>query len=106
MNEVLFNILLGIISIIITILTGIVIPLIKEKIGNEKFSKYEGWAVQAVQAAEMLFKDKGMGKTKKEYVVNFLNEMFNKNRVVIAPEQIEILVESAVKQMKLDEEKK
>jgi hypothetical protein len=44
-----------------------------------------------------------MGETKKEYVVNFLNEMFNKNKVIIAKEQIEILIESAVHSMKSNE---
>ena len=53
----------------------------------------------------MLFKEQGMGGTKKEYVVNFLNEMFNKNKTVITSEQIEVLVESAVKELKLSENK-
>lgn len=103
MNEALFEVILGIISLTGIVLTGIVIPLIKEKIGNEKLAKYEEWATLAVQSAEMLFNEKGMGKTKKEYVVGFLNEMFNKNKVVITEKQIEILVEAAVKSMKLEE---
>ena len=103
MDEILFKIILGVFSLIMTILTSVLIPFIKEKIGNEKLAKYEEWATLAVHSAEMLFSEKGKGETKKEYVVNFLNKIFNKNKVVITPEQIEILVESAVKQMKLDE---
>lgn len=103
MNNTLFEIILGIVSIVITILTGILIPFIKEKIGNEKLAKYEYWVSTAVQSAEMIFNEKGMGETKKEYVVNFLNKLFNQNKVVITADQIEILVESAVKQMKLNE---
>lgn len=103
MNENWFNLILAIIPVLSAIVTGFIIPLIKEKIGSEKLIKYEEWATQAVQAAEMLFNGKGMGETKKEYVVDFLNEMFNKNKTVITPNQIEVLVESAVKQMKLDE---
>ena len=103
MNEYIFEIILGVIGIIGTILTGIIIPYIKEKIGNEKLAKYEAWATLAVQSAEMLFVGQGMGESKKEYVVNFLNKMFNKNKVVITPEQIEILVEAAVKTMKMNE---
>lgn len=105
MNETLFQIILGVISILGTILTSIIVPYIKEKIGNEKLTKYEYWASMAVECAEMIFNEQGMGETKKEYVVNFLNQMFNKNKVVITEEQIEILVESAVKQMKLNEDK-
>lgn len=105
MNEVLFEIILGLISILATIVTGIVIPYIREKIGNEKLAKYKEWASLAVKCAEMIFVEKGMGENKKEYVVNILNDMFNKNKVVITPEQIEILIESAVKEMKLSENK-
>lgn len=105
MNEILFRAILALFSILCTILTGVVIPYIKEKIGNEKLTKYEEWSTLAVQCAEMVFREQGMGADKKEYVVNFLNEMFNKNKIVITEEQLNILIESAVKQMKLDEVK-
>lgn len=103
MNEYVFEIILGIISIIGAILTGIVVPYIKEKIGNEKLKKYETWAAYAVRSAEMIFSGQGMGEDKKKYVVDFLNNMFNKNKVVITPEQIEVLLEAAVKNMKIEE---
>lgn len=104
MDEKLFQIILMLISILGTIITGFLIPFIKEKIGAEKLAKYEYWANLAVQAAEMLWTESGRGADKKQYVVNFLNEMFNKNKVVITEQQIEILVESAVKQMKMVED--
>jgi LL-H family phage holin len=103
MDENLFKILLGVISILLTVLTGIIVPYIKEKIGNEKLAKYEYWVDFAVRAAEMIFAEQGMGETKKEYVVAFLNEMFNKNRTVITEEQLNILVEAAVNAMKSSE---
>ena len=103
MNENWFNLILAIISVLSAIVTGFIVPLIKEKIGYEKLVKYKEWVLQAVQAADMIFSEKGMGETKKEYVVNFLSNMFNKNKVVITSEQIEILIESAVKTMKLNE---
>lgn len=105
MNKYVFEIILGIIGILGTILTGIIVPYIKEKIGNEKLAKYEEWTNFAVKAAELIFNEQGMGVTKKEYVVNFLNEMFNKDKVVITPEQINILIEACVQAMKLEESK-
>lgn len=105
MDEYLLKIILSLISILGTILTTVVVPYVKEKIGNEKLAKYEEWAMLAVQCAEMIFKEQGMGVDKKEYVVNFLNEMFNKNKIVITEEQLNILIESAVKEMKLNEGK-
>lgn len=105
MNDVLFKTIFVLISILGTVITSVVIPYVKEKIGNEKLAKYEYWATMAVESAEMIFKEQGMGKTKKEYVVNFLNEMFNKNKVVITEGQLNVLIESCVKQLKLSENK-
>lgn len=101
MNEVLFEIIIELIVVLGTILTGFLIPYIKEKIGSERLAKYKEWTKFSVQCAEMLFNEHGMGETKKEYVINFLNNMFNKKKVIITPEQIEVLIESAVKEMKL-----
>lgn len=103
MNDKLFDIILMLIPILGVIITSFVIPFIKEKIGSEKLAKYEYWANIAVRAAEMLWIESGKGADKKQYVVDFLNKMFNKNKVVITEQQIEILVEAAVRQMKLEE---
>ena len=105
MDEKIFQIILASIPVFGAIITGFIIPFIKEKIGAEKLAKYEYWTSMAVKCAEMMFKEQGKNKTKKEYVVNFLNEMFNKNKVVITSKQIEILVEAAVKELKLSENK-
>jgi len=103
MDERLFQIILMLLPILGAIITGFIIPFIREKIGAEKLAKYEYWANLAVRAAEMLWKESGRGAEKKQYVIDFLNNMFNKNKIVITEQQIEILVESAVKQMKLEE---
>lgn len=103
MNEGLFQIISMSIPILGSIITGFIIPFIREKIGVEKLAKYEYWANLAVRAAEMLYVESGSGSKKKQYVVDFLNDMFNKQKVVITEQQIEILIESAIKQMKLEE---
>lgn len=100
MDERIFDLILAIIPVLGVILTSFIIPYFKEQIGNEKLNKYQEWANMAVKAAEMLFTESGMGKEKKEYVVKFLTEQFNKNKIVITEEQMNILIESAVKQMK------
>lgn len=103
MKENVFELILAIIPVLAVIITGFVVPFIKEKIGSEKLAKYEYWVKMAVKAAEMLFTNSGSGADKKMYVTSFLNNMFNKNKVVITEEQIEILIEAAVKQMKIEE---
>lgn len=100
MDQRIFDLIMAIIPVLGVILTSFIIPYFKEMIGNEKLNKYQEWANMAVKAAELLFTESGMGAEKKEYVVKFLTEQFNKNKVVITEEQMNILVESAVKSMK------
>lgn len=105
MDERLFNLILTIIPVICAVITYYVVPFIKAKIGNENLAQIKQWVDVAVRCAEMLFTGTGMGASKKEYVVNFLNDMLNKNKITITEEQLEVLIESAVKQMKIEESK-
>lgn len=100
MEDRIFELILAIIPVLGVILTSFIIPYFKEQIGNEKLNKYQEWVNMAVKAAEMIFTESGKGTEKKAYVVQFLTEQFNKNKVVITEEQMNILIESAVKQMK------
>lgn len=104
MDDRLLQIILMLIPILGAIITSFVVPFIKEKIGTEQLVKYEYWSTFAVKAAEMMWTESGCGADKKQYVVDFLNKMFNSKKTVITEQQIEILIESAVKQMKLEEE--
>ena len=103
MDDRLFQIILAVIPVLCTILTVYIVPYIKAKIGTENLSKYEYWVNIAVKAAEMIWTETGRGADKKQYVVDFMNNMFNSKNVVITEEQINLLIESAVKQLKIEE---
>ena len=60
--------LIGLVSLIIT---GFLIPYLRQKLSNEKREKLRSWVSIAVAAAEQLMKEKS-GTEKKEYVVSFL----------------------------------
>lgn len=60
--------LIGLVSLIIT---GFLIPFLKQKLSNEKRERLRSWVSIAVAAAEQLMKNKS-GIEKKEYVVSFL----------------------------------
>lgn len=105
MNDKLFQIILALIPVLCTILTVYIIPYIEAKIGNENLSTYEYWANIAVKAAEMIWKETGHGSDKKAYAVDFIDKMFNSKKTVITTEQINALIESAVKNMKIEENK-
>ena len=98
-----FQIILAVIPVLCTILTVYIIPYIKAKIGTENLYKYEYWVNIAVKAAEMIWTETGHGADKKQYVVDFMNNMFNSKKIIITEEQINLLIESAVKNMKIEE---
>ena len=60
--------LIGLVSLIIT---GFLIPFLKQRLSNEKRERLRSWISIAVAAAEQLMKNKS-GIEKKEYVVSFL----------------------------------
>ena len=99
MNDSIFNALLGIIPVIGAIITYFIVPYMRTSIDSAKLHQYKEWAALAVKAAELLWRETGHGDDKKAYVAGFLNRMFNSGTTVITQEQIDILIESAVKQM-------
>ena len=52
-----------------------------------------------MEAAEVLFDLPESGEEKREYVVNFIDNMFNSRKEVITRDQIRILLEAAWRQM-------
>lgn len=100
MNEQLFNIVLLLVPVIGAVITGILIPYVKTKISVTQMDEIIKWVTKAVQAAEVLFDAPKSGEEKREYVISFIDKMFNAKHEVITKEQIRILLESAWKQMK------
>ena len=74
MNIDITQIVVAIIGLLSVIVTSVVVPLLKKKLGAEKVSEIQKWVEIAVHAAEQIFNETGMGKQKKEYVVEFLRE--------------------------------
>lgn len=98
--ELVFKALL---TIILCVITGVVIPWIKSKIGAENFAQVEKWAKIAVQAAEMIYTESGKGQLKKEYVIEFLPDLLAKANIKLSAEELNNVIESAVKELKLKE---
>lgn len=61
----------AVIALISLVVTGFIIPILKQKLGTEKCEKLRTWVNIAVRAAEQLYGSK-TGQQKKEYVVAFL----------------------------------
>jgi uncharacterized protein (UPF0333 family) len=96
MNEGVMNLLLdGVLGIAVILITGVLVPYLKQKYGYEKFEKAYHWAVIAVNAAEQIFNATGMGAQKYEYVANFLNAKGFK----LTEEEVKVMIESIVKEI-------
>jgi hypothetical protein len=83
-----------VISILATIASCFIIPLIKEKLDAEKLERLVKWVKIAVEAAEQIY-GSGTGQEKREYVVNFLLA----KGIVFDVDKIETIIESAVFQL-------
>lgn len=100
MNDKVFEVILTLIPVLGAIITYFIVPYIKANVDSTKLAQYKEWANLAVKTAEMIWKESGYGEDKKAYVVKFLADMFNSKKVVITEEQMNVLIESAVKEMK------
>jgi len=91
-GDAIVNIGTIIIALLGAIITYIVIPFMRERTTKEQRENLMFWVRIAVQAAEQIYDEKSQGKSKKEYVINFLNG----KGIVITEEQIDALIEAAV----------
>lgn len=82
----------AVIALIVALISAFLIPYIKRKAGAEKFETIKSWVKIGVQAAEMIFRESGMGELKKAYVIEFLNS----KGYDLDTETISNLIESAV----------
>lgn len=82
----------ALIGILVAVITTFIIPWIKEKIDTERYEKAKNAVVIAVKAAEQIYRETGLGKEKKAYVVNFLRE----KGFVFDEEYIDAMIEAAV----------
>lgn len=68
------NIFYVVLSIVSVLVTGVLVPLLKQKYGREKVLSIMEAVDLAVKAAEQIYKETGQGDLKKKYVLMRLNE--------------------------------
>lgn len=95
-----YDILQIVVCVFFVVFGIVVVPYIKAATDKEKLNKWKSLAQTAVNCAEMVLSG---GKVKKEWAVNFLNGMINKNGTVLTLDQISALVEAAVMELKIAE---
>lgn len=90
------GIISAVLTLIVAVLSAFLIPLIKRKVDAEKLATIQFWVGIAVDAAEQVFRDGGLGAEKKKYVVNFLEA----RGFSIDAEELNNLIEAAVLELK------
>lgn len=90
-----------IIPILGAIITYLIVPLVKQKTTKEQRENIYFWVKVAVAAAEQIYKEKGQGKLKKEYVVDFLVS----KGINITIQELDVLIEAAVKELNIIQDK-
>lgn len=97
MNEELFRIIM---SLILFICSVYVLPavkkILKSKFGASNYAYIEKQIKDAVLAAEQIFNENSQGKTKKEFVLNYLHKL----KIPLSDKEIDILIEKAVYYLK------
>lgn len=102
MNEIIFEIIKIVAMMAVLVVTRYLIPWLKEKIGADKLSQIEKWANYAVKMAQQVYGAKP-GKDRKVIVTEFLMGILAAKNMALSDEQLDVLVEAAVKQMKIEE---
>ena len=86
------NIFYVVLSLVSVIVTGIIIPLVKQKYRKEKVENVMAAVTIAVRAAEQIYKQTGQGDIKKKYVLQQLEE----KGIKISDAELDAMIESAV----------
>ena len=91
----------AVIALIAAIITTFLIPWIKSKIDAAKLAQIVEWVGIAVRAAEQIYNESGMGEKKKQYVLDFLAD----KGFTLDPNSINAMIESAVKELNIEQNK-
>lgn len=100
MNDIIFEALKLLIMVCVAVIARYVIPWLKSRIEQDKMAAIEKMVTQAVLYAQQVLTSKS-GAEKKAIVTDLLKEMLK--NISITDEQLNILIEAAVKQMKMEE---
>ena len=86
------NIFYVVLSIVSVLVTGVLVPLLRQKYGKEKIISVIEAEDIAVKAAEQIYTKSGQGNLKKQYVLMRLNEQGFK----VSEKELDDMIEASV----------
>lgn len=102
MNDIIFEVVKVVVMVAVLVITRYLAPWLKAKIGADKLAAAEKWARYAVLKAQQVMCGSA-GQDKKAYVAEFLRDILIAKNISMSDEQLDVLIEAAVKQMKIEE---
>lgn len=95
MNEVTTVALKCLIMILTTLITAVVIPFIRQKMGEEKWKRLQEYTEYAVMCAEQIY-GRDQCEAKKSYVMGFIITKAEEIGLNISEKDIDLLIEGIV----------
>ena len=102
MNEILFEIMRLVVLLAVFIVTCYLVPWIRGKIGQDRLTEISKWVNAAVLMAQQVYHAK-RGAERKAIVIELLKEILIAKNISISDSQLDMLIEAAVKAMKMKE---
>lgn len=102
MNEIIFELLKLVVMLAVFVTTCYLVPWIRGKIGQDRLDEITKWVNVAVLMAQQVYYAKS-GAERKAIVVEMLKNILIAKNISITDEQLDMLIEAAVKQMKINE---
>ncbi len=102
MNEMIFEVLRLIVLLAVFAVTCYLIPWIRRKIGKDKLDEITKWVNSAVLMAQQVYHTQ-TGAERKAIVIDLLRSILIAKNISISDDQLDILIEAAVKAMKMQE---
>lgn len=89
----------AVLAILSVFITTVLVPYIKERIGNDKYNKLVEYTKYAVRCAEQLYTPEEWEK-KKQYVSQYITEKANDMGIGLNEQDIDLLIEGVVNLIK------
>ena len=102
-NEVVNVIIKAIVAILSVVITTVVVPYLKDKLGDNKYAELTNYVEWAVRSAEMLY-TKEQWAEKKEYVSKYIIAKAKELNIDLTEQDIDVLIEGNVHLVKKDKE--
>ena len=98
-SELIAVIIKSVLAILSVVITTVIVPYIKERIGQDKYNKLVEYTKYAVRCAEQIYTPEEWEK-KKEYVSQYITEKANDLGIGLNEQDIDLLIEGVVNLIK------